>query len=192
MLRLLPPIVKLTTAQQAVAGASEVLESFGGAGYVEDTGLPAILRDAQVLPIWEGTTNVLSLEAFRALARAGALAPFAAEIRAHAGAARDASLAEPARRARAAAEHAEAWWASAPARGAAASEAGARRFAFTLGRALALALLVEQAQWDLDRDGDGRSAEAARRFAHAGVDLLQDEAGDAAATARLALDEPGR
>ena len=81
---------------------------------------------------------------------------------------------------------------AAAARGAAASEAGARRFAFTLGRALALALLVEQAQWDLDRDGDGRSAEAARRFARAGVDLLQDEAGDAAATARLALDEPGR
>jgi acyl-CoA dehydrogenase len=36
---------------------------FGGAGYVEDTGLPALLRDSQVLPIWEGTTNVLALVA---------------------------------------------------------------------------------------------------------------------------------
>ena len=192
LLRLLQPVAKLLTARQAVAGASEVLEAFGGAGYVEDTGLPEILRDAQVLSIWEGTTNVLSLEAFRAVARAGALGPFAAEIRARAGAARAASLAEPARRACAAAEHAERWWAAAPAMGAAASEAGARRFAFTLGRALALALLIEQAQWDLDRDGDGRSAEAASRFARAGVDCLEDEAGDAAATARLALDEPGR
>ena len=190
VLRLLQPVAKLTTARQAVAGASEVLESFGGAGYVEDTGLPEILRDAQVLSIWEGTTNVLSLEAFRAVARAGALAPFAAEIRARAGAARDAKLAEPLRAARAAADHVEAWWAAAPARGALASEAGARRFALTLGRSLALALLVEQAQWDLDRDGDARCAEAARRFAQNGVDLLLDEAADAAATARLALDEP--
>jgi alkylation response protein AidB-like acyl-CoA dehydrogenase len=190
LLRLLQPVVKLTTARQAVAGASEVLEAFGGAGYVEDTGLPELLRDAQVLSIWEGTTNVLSLEAFRAVARAGALDPFVMEVRARAGAARQASLREPARCALAAAERAHDWWGAAASRGGAASEAGARRFAMTLGRSLALALLVEQAQWDLDRDGDGRSSEAARRFARTGVDLLDDSAADAAATARLALDEP--
>ena len=134
VLRLLQPVAKLLTARQAVAGASEVLEAFGGAGYVEDTGLPEILRDAQVLSIWEGTTNVLSLEAFRAVARAGALAPYAAEVRARAGAARAAGLLEPARRACAAADRAEQWWAAAPKRGAAASEAGARQFGFTLGR----------------------------------------------------------
>ena len=49
-----------------MAVCSEALESFGGAGYVEDTGLPALLRDAQVLSIWEGTTNVLSLDLLRA------------------------------------------------------------------------------------------------------------------------------
>lgn len=37
LLRLLTPIAKLTTAKQAVAVLSEVIESFGGAGYVEDT-----------------------------------------------------------------------------------------------------------------------------------------------------------
>ncbi len=63
------PIMKLTTGKQAVSVASEVLESFGGAGYVEDTGLPVLLRDAQVLPIWEGTTNVLALDTLRALGR---------------------------------------------------------------------------------------------------------------------------
>jgi alkylation response protein AidB-like acyl-CoA dehydrogenase len=190
VLRLLQPVAKLLTARQAVAGASEVLEAFGGAGYVEDTGLPEILRDAQVLSIWEGTTNVLSLEAFRAVARAGALAPFAAEVNARAGAARANALREPAGRAREAIDHATRWWAAGSARGAAASEAGARQFAFTLGRSLALALLIEQAQWDLDRDGDGRTAEAARRFAQTGVDLLRDAPADAGATARLALDEP--
>src|SRR5699024_10762889 len=49
--------------------ASEALECFGGAGYVEDTGLPRLLRDAQVLPIWEGTTNVLALDVLRVIAR---------------------------------------------------------------------------------------------------------------------------
>ncbi len=62
LLRVLTPLAKLTTAKQAVAVASEVIEAFGGAGYVEDSGLPLLLRDAQVLPIWEGTTNVLALD----------------------------------------------------------------------------------------------------------------------------------
>jgi alkylation response protein AidB-like acyl-CoA dehydrogenase len=57
LLRLLTPLMKLTTGKQVVAVVSEALEAFGGAGYVEDTGLPMLLRDAQVLPIWEGTTN---------------------------------------------------------------------------------------------------------------------------------------
>ena len=63
LLRLITPIAKLLTAKQAVSVVSECIEAFGGAGYVEDTGLPTLLRDTQVLPIWEGTTNVLSLDA---------------------------------------------------------------------------------------------------------------------------------
>ena len=51
LLRLLTPLMKLTTGKQVVAVVSEALEAFGGAGYVEDTGLPMLLRDAQVLPI---------------------------------------------------------------------------------------------------------------------------------------------
>jgi len=47
LLRLLTPIAKLLTAKQAVAVVSEAIEAFGGAGYVEDTGLPALLRDTQ-------------------------------------------------------------------------------------------------------------------------------------------------
>jgi alkylation response protein AidB-like acyl-CoA dehydrogenase len=68
-LRALIPLAKLTTGKQVVGCVSECLECFGGAGYVEDTGLPRMLRDAQVLPIWEGTTNVLSLDVLRAEAR---------------------------------------------------------------------------------------------------------------------------
>ncbi|KAJ6648516.1 Acyl-CoA dehydrogenase family member 11 [Pseudolycoriella hygida] len=67
ILRLLNPVVKLYTAKQSIAVASECLESFGGQGYIEDTGLPKLLRDAQVLSIWEGTSNVLSLDVLRVL-----------------------------------------------------------------------------------------------------------------------------
>ena len=80
LLRLLVPLVKLFTGKQAVMVASEALECFGGAGYVEDTGLPRLLRDAQVLPIWEGTTNVLSLDVLRAIARQEALPALLADV----------------------------------------------------------------------------------------------------------------
>jgi len=83
-LRALIPLAKLTTAKQAVACASEALECFGGAGYVEDTGLPRLLRDAQVLPIWEGTTNVLALDLLRAEARDGAFSAVLADLAARA------------------------------------------------------------------------------------------------------------
>jgi len=80
MLRLLTPVAKLYTAKQAVIVASEVLEAFGGAGYIEDTRLPRLLRDAQVLPIWEGTTNVLSLDVWRAIERTGAFEPWRDDV----------------------------------------------------------------------------------------------------------------
>ncbi|XP_070619119.1 acyl-CoA dehydrogenase family member 11-like [Erythrolamprus reginae] len=67
LLRLLTPLAKLYTAKQAIAVSSEGLECFGGQGYMEDTGLPAILCNSQVLSIWEGTTNVLSLDVLRSI-----------------------------------------------------------------------------------------------------------------------------
>jgi acyl-CoA dehydrogenase len=73
-------LAKLYTAKQAVAVVSEALECFGGQGYMEDTGLPRLLRDAQVLPIWEGTTSVLSLDALRVLRKAEVLEAVAAEL----------------------------------------------------------------------------------------------------------------
>jgi len=188
LLRLLHPLAKLTTGKQAVAGASEALEAFGGAGYLEDTGLPELLRDAQVLAIWEGTTNVLALEAVRAVLRADALRPALAEIRSRARGARHAALRGPAEAALRAADHLEAWWAAAPARGAALHEAALRRFALTLGRTFALAALVEHADWSLAREGDARAAAAARRFAAHGVDLLRGDE-PLAATGGLALGE---
>lgn len=72
-LRLFIPLLKLTTGKQVVQVMSEVMESFGGSGYIEDTGIPQLLRDAHVLPIWEGTTNVLSLDSLHVLLKSGHL-----------------------------------------------------------------------------------------------------------------------
>jgi acyl-CoA dehydrogenase len=80
LFRLGGSLVKLYTARQAVTGASEAIEAFGGAGYMEDTGIARLLRDAQVLTIWEGTTNVLSLDALRTLGKPGVPDAFLAEL----------------------------------------------------------------------------------------------------------------
>lgn len=67
ILRLLTPVLKLYTAKRTVYWTSELLEVFGGVGYIEDSGIPTLYRDNQVFSIWEGTTNVLSLDVLRAL-----------------------------------------------------------------------------------------------------------------------------
>jgi acyl-CoA dehydrogenase len=178
LLRLLTPIVKLTTAKQAVMIASEVLESFGGAGYIEDTGLPRLLRDSQVLPIWEGTTNVLSLDLLRALAKLGTLEPIAREVHASVEGA-DPSLKVAAEAAVRAVDHAQAWLLKTMEGGPHAVEAGARRLALTLGRALELGFLVREATRSKKHDDHAKPAAAARRLAKNRVDLICDESLDA-------------
>jgi acyl-CoA dehydrogenase len=183
LLRLLTPIAKLVTGKQSGSVLSEIMESFGGAGYVEDTGLPALLRDAQVFSIWEGTTNVLSLDVLRALQTGGAMSALQIEIEMLVSGVRDVRLLECATLAQAALLRAQQWIAKAQGD---AVEAGARRFAMTLGRAFALLLLCRQAQWSLDHEKDRRALYAAERFMRNGVDLIAME--DVAAAGALAND----
>ncbi len=186
LLRLLTPIVKLTTAKQCVAVVSEALECFGGAGYVEDTGLPALLRDSQVFPIWEGTTNVLSLDALRALSSGAALEALRKLLRELVQPVTETRLLAPARQAEEGCSRAVRWLDGAAAQGSEVVEAGARRFALTLGRSLSLALLARHAQWALDVERDERPLAAALRFEQHGVDFTSGE--DLAASRSLALD----
>ncbi|OGA52537.1 MAG: acyl-CoA dehydrogenase [Betaproteobacteria bacterium RIFCSPLOWO2_12_FULL_62_13] len=187
LLRLLTPVAKLTSGRQVVAVLSEVIESFGGAGYVEDTGLPVLLRDAQVLPIWEGTTNVLSLDALRTLQASDGLATFRRELGFVLQGLRDPDLVKISARVEQTAEQAEAWFTQSLAADETQLEAGARRFALTLGRTLELALLARHAQWSLDHEQDRRTLAAARRFAAHGINLLV--AMDADDARMLARDE---
>jgi len=151
LLRLLTPLAKLWTGTLAVRIASEACEACGGAGYIENTGLPLLLRDAQVYPIWEGTTNVLALDVLRVLAKTGidplrnAVGQIVRDAPAHAGAI-DAALA------------AAAHWLHEHAGDRGAIEADARGFALTLARTFAAALLARRAT---QAGPDGTNASAA-------------------------------
>ncbi|KIV59310.1 isovaleryl-CoA dehydrogenase [Aneurinibacillus migulanus] len=65
MNRLLIALLKMETAEQAIHFAHEAIEMHGGNGYIEDFVTPRLLRDAQVLTVWEGTANILGLEVLR-------------------------------------------------------------------------------------------------------------------------------
>jgi len=184
-LRLLTPVVKLYTARQAIALASEVLESFGGAGYVEDTGLPRLLRDSQVLSIWEGTTNVLSLDAQRAIDKEAALTPLLDDVRTRLAAIRT-PLADVIR---SAAARIEDFHHKGLSQGADFVQAGARAFAYSLARTYAASLLLEHGDWLLRTDGDPRGMMAAQRWcAQELTPLTHPIASHRAASVHLAMD----
>jgi putative acyl-CoA dehydrogenase len=164
VLRLLTPLAKLYTAKQAVAGASEVVEGFGGAGYVENTGLPRLLRDAQVLSIWEGTTNVLSLDALRAIEKSDALGPFLAEIDELTAGVTLGELSVAVAQTREAADRLRAYLPVALAEGRDYVQAGARGFAYSLARLMAATLLLDDAQWSVHAHGDSQGVVAAQRW----------------------------
>ncbi|HJF31406.1 MAG TPA: acyl-CoA dehydrogenase family protein, partial [Sporosarcina psychrophila] len=63
--RLKIALIKKETAEQAIHFAHEAIEMHGGNGYIEDFVTPRLLRDAQVLTVWEGTANILGLELLR-------------------------------------------------------------------------------------------------------------------------------
>jgi len=166
VLRLLTPLAKLWTGKLAVEICSEALECFGGAGYIEDTGLPQLLRDAQVYAIWEGTTNVLSLDSLRALAGDS----FGALRSVLAGWLEDSDDIHSARLIHSVLD-AAAHWLDQHGAERESLEAGARGLAMTLARCSAAALLGRQANWS-SRRGDQRPAAALHRFVGHGLDRL--------------------
>ncbi|HEY6531740.1 MAG TPA: acyl-CoA dehydrogenase family protein [Acidimicrobiales bacterium] len=79
--RLLTPVLKYWTCKRAPHHAAEALECLGGAGYVEESGLPRLYRQAPVNGVWEGSGNVICLDVLRAMARSPeAVDAFLAEV----------------------------------------------------------------------------------------------------------------
>jgi alkylation response protein AidB-like acyl-CoA dehydrogenase len=177
LLRLLTPITKLWTGKLAVAIASEALECFGGAGYIEDSGLPQLLRDAQVLPIWEGTTNVLALDFLRAFRGGGGIATVLSAQRALLAQVDAVDLEPVTNKVRDATRQITAWLQHASS-DMTLAEAGARDLAIGLARTFAASLLLRHAAWSRSAESDPRGVAALRRFVSHGLVHFGDEAPD--------------
>jgi putative acyl-CoA dehydrogenase len=67
--RLALAVSKYWVCKRTPAHAAEAMECLGGVGYVEDTGMPRLYREAPVNSIWEGSGNVNALDVLRAVAR---------------------------------------------------------------------------------------------------------------------------
>jgi len=67
--RLALAAVKYHVCKLAPGHAAEALECLGGNGYIEESGLPRLYREAPLVSIWEGSGNVAALDALRALTR---------------------------------------------------------------------------------------------------------------------------
>src|SRR6202050_3056162 len=85
--RLALAATKYWVCKRAPGHAAEALECLGGNGYVEESGMPRLYREAPLASIWEGSGNVAALDALRALTRQPESAEaFFAELQLAAGA----------------------------------------------------------------------------------------------------------
>jgi putative acyl-CoA dehydrogenase len=85
--RLATAVAKFHVCKRYPPLAAEALECLGGNGYVEESGMPRLYREAPLNPVWEGSGNVNALDVLRALARMPAvLDAYLAEVDTAAGA----------------------------------------------------------------------------------------------------------
>jgi putative acyl-CoA dehydrogenase len=123
-------LAKFLSNKKAPGMIYECMEVLGGMGYVEDTPLPMLYREAPLNSIWEGSGNVICLDILRTLARDP-------EAGAQLNARLDAARGLDSRFDAALAQHRDRWPALSP-------EAEARWFAESLAQLLTAAVLIER------------------------------------------------
>ena len=164
LMRLFIPVAKYKTARMSVETTSYAMEILGGNGYVREHTTERLLRDAQVLPIWEGPSNVLALDTLRVLNREDAheaLLPYVQE--------RLDAVEHPLLE-RLADTVEDEFRGLQNALATLATEDGdyaqyhAKRLADLIFDVVTAALLLAEARTAIDRDDDGRKALVARRF----------------------------
>ncbi|MEV6792033.1 acyl-CoA dehydrogenase family protein [Streptomyces sp. NPDC051320] len=69
LLRLAVPAAKYWVTKRCTPVVAEALECLGGNGYVEESGMPGLLRESPLNSIWEGSGNIQALDVLRALQR---------------------------------------------------------------------------------------------------------------------------
>jgi len=163
LMRLFIPIAKYVTGRMAVDTTSYAMEILGGNGYVREHTTERLLRDAQVLPIWEGPSNVLALDTLRALNREDAHEALLPYVQEKLDAVEHPLLEELADGVAGRFRELQ------TALGTLATEDGdyaqyhAKRLSDLIFDVATAALLLEEAQWQINED-DGRKALVAQHF----------------------------
>lgn len=85
LFRIINPMTKKWSAETGVYITRESMELMGGLGYIEDGVLPKIMRDVMVLPIWEGSGNIIVLDMLRAFFKSEGFDTICSEIERSAG-----------------------------------------------------------------------------------------------------------
>jgi alkylation response protein AidB-like acyl-CoA dehydrogenase len=161
-LRTVTALAKYRTAEQALWSASRAIEILGGVGYTEEFVTARLLRDAQVLTVWEGPANIQALELLRLVKTGqGGFESFAARVDLIVGSAPE-MLGDTAATVRSAlgdCRRAVAWIRDRPED----AVRHGRRLLDLMADTLAAALLLEEAATDLS-NGDARKAMIGNRF----------------------------
>ena len=74
-------MTKKWSAETGVYITRESMELMGGLGYIEDTVMPKLMRDVMVLPIWEGSGNIIILDMLRAMTKSNGFEVVCHEIK---------------------------------------------------------------------------------------------------------------
>jgi alkylation response protein AidB-like acyl-CoA dehydrogenase len=83
LLRILTPTLKFRATRDARKVCGDAMEMRGGVGYIEEFATARLLRDSHLGSIWEGTGNIVAIDALtRAVGRHGADAALAADLHA--------------------------------------------------------------------------------------------------------------
>lgn len=171
VLRLLTPLAKLYTAKQSIKCSSEVLECFGGAGYVEDTGLPFLLKESQVLAIWEGTTNVLSLDALRAIQKNDAFRPFISNIKTRLSTVKHTALKNSVEKVKETTIHIIKSMETLATQDSAILQGSTRDLAWIMAQTFAASLMLEHADWCLNHSHKSTAPASAIRWIETNLTL---------------------
>ena len=164
--RILVPIAKVRATREALNAASDALEVLGGNGYMEDWPMARQLRDAQCHTIWEGTENICCLDVRRAILSEGAHTALLARVaRALDGSAAGPALAPAVDAVATAFDDVKEALGAYEAADNDVQLLNAKRLTHLLADLTEGALLLDEATWQLARDGDARKAVVARRFA---------------------------
>lgn len=164
LMRLLVPVAKYRTGELCVETCSYAMEVLGGNGYVRDRVTHRLFRDAQVLPIWEGTSNILALDALRALDRVDAHEALVPLVNGHLESADHPHLRDLADTVESAFHDLQTGLATFAGENDEYAQYHAKRLADLVYDVVAAAVLLAEAQWQLDAEEDGRKALVAGWF----------------------------